>query len=104
MKKYFVFSALILSFLSFQLGAAVSYQKGMHTIEFNGKCSDNRPRSKDIHMTAIENAKKAAWNNYTAKFSAEKTEKYKGVLVLCLANKKLENIFIIEKAGKPIAK
>ena len=35
-----------------------------------------RPRSTDVHMAAIENAKKAAWNNYTAKFSAEKTEKY----------------------------
>ena len=68
--------AFILSMSSFQLGAAVAYQKGMHTTEFNGKCSDNRPKNKDVHMTAIENAKKAAWNNYTAKFSAEKTEKY----------------------------
>lgn len=66
----------LVSFLSFSLTSAVSYQKGMHTMEFNGKCSDNRPRSKDVHSTAIENAKKAAWNNYIAKFSPEKTEKY----------------------------
>ena len=76
MKKSFLLMALILSMSSLQLGAAVAYQKGMYTTEFNGKCSDNRPRSKDVHMAAIENAKKAAWNNYTAKFSAEKTEKY----------------------------
>jgi len=67
---------LLVSILSFNLYSAVSYQKGMHTMEFNGKCSDNRPRSKDVHITAIENAKKAAWNNYVAKFSAEKTGKY----------------------------
>ena len=66
----------LVSVLPFSLSSAIAYQKGMHTIEFNGKCSDNRPRSKDIHVTAIENAKKAAWNNYVAKFSPEKTEKY----------------------------
>ena len=76
MRKFLLFMALFLSLSSFQLSAAVAYQKGMHTMEFNGKCSDNRPRSKDVHMATIENAKKAAWNNYTAKFSAEKTEKY----------------------------
>ena len=76
MKKTFLLLALILIMSSFQLGAAVAYQKGMHTTEFNGKCSDNRPKNKDVHMAAIENAKKAAWNNYIAKFSAEKTENY----------------------------
>jgi len=67
---------LILSISSVEVSAAITYQKGMHTIEFNGRCSGNRPKSKDVHMAAIENAKKAAWNNYTAKFSAEKIENY----------------------------
>ncbi|SVC36031.1 uncharacterized protein METZ01_LOCUS288885, partial [marine metagenome] len=43
----------------FQLNAAVAYQKGMKTIEFTGRCSENRPRDRTIHLQAIESAKKA---------------------------------------------
>jgi hypothetical protein len=60
----------------FQLNAAIAYQKGIKTIEFTGRCSDNRPREKKVHLQAIESAKKAAWNNYVAKFSAEKMTNY----------------------------
>jgi len=34
----------------------------------------------------------------------ENIEKWNGVFVLCLANKKLENILISAKAGNPSAK
>ena len=66
--------AIILMPLSIQ--SATTYSTGVGTVEFNGKCKDNRPRNKDDHFKAIERAKKAAWDKYTGKFSAEKMTNY----------------------------
>ena len=52
--------AIILMPLSIQ--SATTYSTGVGTVEFNGKCKDNRPRNKDDHFKAIERAKKAAWD------------------------------------------
>jgi len=62
--------------LPFSVNSATTYSTGVGTVEFNGKCKDNRPRSKDDHFVAIEKAKKAAWDRYTGKFSAEKMTNY----------------------------
>ena len=62
--------------LPFSVNSATTYSTGVGTVEFNGKCKDNRPRSKDDHFVAIEKAKKAAWDRYTGKFSAEKMSNY----------------------------
>ena len=62
--------------MPFSINSATTYSTGVGTVEFNGKCKDNRPRSKDDHFKAIEKAKKAAWDKYTGKFSAEKMSNY----------------------------
>ncbi len=74
MKLLPLFIALLL--MPFSINSATTYSTGVGTVEFNGKCKDNRPRSKDDHFKAIEKAKKAAWDKYTGKFSAEKMSNY----------------------------
>lgn len=75
MKK--ILSLILLSMLlSFPVSSATTYSTGIGTVEFSGKCKDNRPRSKDDHFQAIEKAKKAAWDKYIGKFSAEKMTNY----------------------------
>ena len=74
MKLLPLFIALLL--MPFSISSATTYSTGVGTVEFNGKCKDNRPRSKDDHFKAIEKAKKAAWDKYTGKFSAEKMSNY----------------------------
>lgn len=67
---------LIFILFPFSISSATTYSTGVGTIEFNGKCKDNRPRNKEDHFKAIDLAKVAAWNKYTGKFSAEKMSNY----------------------------
>lgn len=71
-----LYLGLIILLMPLSLSSATTYSTGIGTVEFNGKCNDNRPRNKDDHFQAIENAKKAAWDKYTGKFSAEKMTNY----------------------------
>ena len=53
--------AIILMPLSIQ--SATTYSTGVGTVEFNGKCKDNRPRNKDDHFKAIERLKRRPGTN-----------------------------------------
>ena len=52
--------------------------KGRATIELPKRlCTkDNRPKDRSLHLNAIEEAKKIAWNNYINTFSREKINAY----------------------------
>ena len=71
MKKILLLLTLA-SLLPINIISAATYSTGIGTLEFNGKCKDNRPRSQDDHFRAIEKAKLSAWQKYVTKFSAEK--------------------------------
>ena len=62
MKKILLLLTLA-SLLPINIISASTYSTGIGTLEFNGKCKDNRPRSKDDHFRAIEKAKLSAWQN-----------------------------------------
>ena len=66
----------VASLLPINIISASTYSSGIGSLEFNGKCKDNRPRSQDDHFRAIEKAKLAAWQKYVTKFSAEKRNNY----------------------------
>ena len=66
----------VASLLPINIISSATYSTGMGTLEFNGKCKDNRPRSQDDHFRAIEKAKLSAWQKYVTKFSAEKRNNY----------------------------
>tara|TARA_B110000008_G_C16968290_1_gene562925 strand:- start:793 stop:1923 length:1131 start_codon:yes stop_codon:yes gene_type:complete len=76
-KSRFLLFPLFIFILNIDLEAQSISEKGIGSVELDrSTCRDGRPADKNKQSTAIEKAKRSAWEKYTSRLSADRSAAY----------------------------